>query len=105
MILTKAIQLFVIIRLQLLSEVSFHYYNFIFEQRSLLLDVNWVMFLAFELIVPLMVILLLIWQFLDILKFWLDKCYDWYVLIDSWYPSHLEINWVWRLYMSQAINM
>ena len=26
---------------------------------------------------------------LDILKFWLDKCYDWQVLIDSWY-QHVE---------------
>ena len=49
------------------------------------------MFLALELIIPLVVILLSIWLFLAILKFWRDKCYDWHVLIDSWYPSHLEI--------------
>ena len=37
MILTKVIQIFVIFRLQLLLEVSFHHYKFFFEQRSLFL--------------------------------------------------------------------
>ena len=79
--------------------------HFIADFKSIRVDVNWVMFLAFELIIPLVVILLSIWLFLAILKFWCDKCYDWHVLIDSWYPSHLQIKCGGYRHMSQAINM
>ena len=64
MILTKAIQIFVIFRLQLLLEVKVFCQslltakNFIADFKSIRVDVNWVMFLALELIIPLVVILL-----------------------------------------------